>query len=84
MNSHIRLPKFDKPFGSRFLFLKKKKKFGELALVDVRVILLVEDDRIDEYIHPHTELETLRARMVYMGMYNMVILSPLPNKGSNR
>jgi hypothetical protein len=35
---------------------------------------------MDECIHPHTELETLRARMVYTGMDNMVILSPLPNK----
>ena len=75
-----RTTKFDKPFGSRFLFLKKKKKLGEPTLVDVRVILLIEDDKMDEYIHPHTELETLRAQMVYMGMDNMVILSPLPNK----
>jgi hypothetical protein len=81
MDSHIGIPKFDKPFGSRFLFLKKKKKkLGEPTLVDVRVILFVEDDKMDEYIHPHTELETLRAQMVYMVMDNMVILSPLPNK----
>ena len=48
-------------------------------MVDVRVILLVEDDKMDEYIHPHTELETLRAWMVYMGMGNTVILFPVPN-----
>ena len=40
------------------------KVFGEPTLVDVRVILLVENDKMDEYIHPHIELETLRARMV--------------------
>jgi hypothetical protein len=62
------------------IFEKKKKKLGEPTLVDVRVILFVEDDKMDEYIHPHTELETLRAQMVYMVMDNMVILSPLPNK----
>jgi hypothetical protein len=77
MDSHIGLPKFDEPFGSRFLFLKN---FGESTLVDMRAILLVEDDKMDEYIHPYTELETLRAQMVCMGMDNMVILSPLPNK----
>ena len=54
--------------------------FGEPTLVDVKVILLVEDDKMDEYIHPHIKLKTLRAWMVYMGMDNMVILSPLPNK----
>jgi hypothetical protein len=53
-------------------------------LADVRVILLVEDDKMDECIHPHIELETLKARMVYTGMDNTVILSLLPNKGSNR
>ena len=47
-------------------------------MVDVKVILLVEDDKMDEYIH--IKLKTLRAWMVYMGMDNMVILSPLPNK----
>jgi hypothetical protein len=50
---------------------------GEPSLVDVRVILLVEDDKMDEYIHPHTELETLRAQIVYMGMDNTVIIFPL-------
>ena len=73
MDSHIGLPKFDEPFGSRFLFLKN---FGESTLVDMRVILLVEDDKMDEYIHPYTELETLRAQMVCMGMDNMVIFFP--------
>jgi hypothetical protein len=47
----------------------------EPTSVDVRVILLVENDKIDEYIHPCIELETLRARVVCMGMDNMVILS---------
>jgi hypothetical protein len=42
------------------------KIFGEPTLVDVRVILLVKDDKMDEYIHPHTELETLRVWMIYM------------------
>jgi hypothetical protein len=74
MDSHIGLPKFDEPFGSRFLFFFLN--FGKPTLVDVRVILLVEDDKMDEYIHPHIELETLRARMVYMGMDNMVIPFP--------
>jgi hypothetical protein len=55
------------------------ENFGEPTLVDVRVILLVEDDKMDGYIHPHIELETLKARMVYMGMDNMVILFPLSN-----
>ena len=58
--------------------------FGEPTLVDVKVILLVEDNKMDEYIHPYTELETLKARMVYMGMDNMVILSPLPNKNTQK
>ena len=49
-------------------------------MADVRVVLLVEDDKMDECIHPHKELETLRVRMVYTGMDNTVILSPLPNK----
>jgi hypothetical protein len=53
------------------------KDFGEPTLVDVSVILFVENDKMDDYIHPHVELETLRARMVYMGRDNMVILFPL-------
>ena len=48
-------------------------------MVDARVILLVEDDKMDEYIYPHIELETFRAWMVYMGMGNTVILFPVPN-----
>ena len=43
--------------------------------VDVRVILWVEDDWTDVYIHPYVELETLRARVVCTGMDNVVILS---------
>jgi hypothetical protein len=30
-------------------------------LADVRVILLVEDDKMDEYLYPHMELKTLRV-----------------------
>ena len=48
MDSYIKLQKFNEPFGSRFLFLKN---FGESTLVDMRVILLVEDDKMDEYIY---------------------------------
>ena len=48
-------------------------------LVNVRVILLVEDDKMDEYIHPHIELETLRAQVVSTGIDNMVILFLLSN-----
>ena len=42
--------------------------------VDVRVILLVEDDKT-MYICPYMELKTLRALVVCMGMDNVVILS---------
>ena len=42
--------------------------------VDVSVILLVEDD-MTMYIRPYIELKTLRARVVCMGMDNVVILS---------
>ena len=37
----LTLPKFDEPFSARFHF---ENFFGELSLVDVRVILLVEYD----------------------------------------
>jgi hypothetical protein len=62
-------------YGSGFL----KAFFRETTLVDVRVILLVEDDKIYEYIHPHIELETLRARVFCIGMDNVVVLFPLSN-----
>ena len=39
-------------------------------LVDVRVILLVEDDTMGEYLHPYIELGTFR---VYTCMYTMVM-----------
>ena len=42
------------------------KDFGEPTLVDVRVILFVEDAKMDDHIHPHVELETL---VVYICMY---------------
>jgi hypothetical protein len=37
------------------------ENLGKPTLVDARIILLVKDDKMDEYIHPHIELETLRA-----------------------
>jgi hypothetical protein len=40
-------------------------------LVDVRVILLVEDDKMNGHIHPYTELETLRIWMTYMCVHMM-------------
>ena len=42
--------------------------------VDVRVILLAEYDKTI-YIRPYIELETPKARVVCMGMDNVVILS---------
>ena len=56
------------------------KIFGEPTLVDVRVILLVEDDKMDEYIHPHTELETLRVWMIYMCVHMMGMDATCINK----
>jgi hypothetical protein len=38
-------------------------------LVDVRVILLVEDNTMGKYLHPYTESGTLRA---YTCIYTMV------------
>ena len=42
--------------------------------VNVKVILLVENDKTI-YIRPYIELKTLRARVVCIGMDNVVILS---------
>jgi hypothetical protein len=42
--------------------------------VDARVILLIEDDKT-MYMRPYIELRTLKARVVCMGMDNVVILS---------
>jgi hypothetical protein len=67
MDSHIGLQRFEEPFDSRFHF---ENFFGEPSLVYVRVILLVEVDKMGEYLHPHIELETLR---VYTCMYMMVM-----------
>ena len=67
MDSHIGLPRLEEPFGSQFRF---ENFFGELSLVYVRVILLVEIDKMGDYLHPHTELETPR---VYMCMYTLVM-----------
>ena len=66
MDSHIGLPRFDEPFGSWFRF---ENFFREPSLVYVRVILIVEVDKMGEYLHPHIELETLR---VYTCIYTMV------------
>ena len=52
--------------GSIFYFFKD---FWEPMLVDMRVIiLLVEADTVGEYLHPYTELGTLK---VYTNMYTM-------------
>ena len=53
-----------------YLAFNLEKNFGEPSLVYVRVILLVEADKMGEYLHPHIELETLR---VYTCMYTMVM-----------
>ena len=63
MDSHIGLPRLEESFGSQFRF---ENFFGKLSLVYVRVILLVEVNKMGEYLHPHIELETPR---VYMHMY---------------
>jgi hypothetical protein len=53
------------------------KDFGEPTLVDVRVILFVEDAKMDDHIHPHVELETLG---VYICMYMMGMDATCINK----
>jgi hypothetical protein len=58
----LTLPKFDEPFGARFHF----ENFWEPSSVDVRVILLVEDDKT---IYIPIESETLG---VFMCMYMTV------------
>ena len=50
------------------------KDFWEPVSVNVRVILLVKDDKT-MYIRPYIELRTPRARVVCMGIDNVVILS---------
>jgi hypothetical protein len=67
MDSNIGLPTFYELLGSWFRF---ENFFGEPSLVYVRVILIVEANKMGEYLHPHIELETLR---VYMCMYTMVM-----------
>ena len=42
------------------------KILGEPMLVDVRVILLVEDDKMGEYLHPHVELKTPKVYTMVM------------------
>jgi hypothetical protein len=70
MDSHIikirRAFRLSVPFFWKF--------FKEPTSVDVRVVFLVEDDKTI-YICPYIELETLKARVVCMGMDNVVILS---------
>jgi hypothetical protein len=56
------------------------ENLGEPTFVDVRVILLVEDDKMDEYIHPYTELETLRVWMIYMYRHMMEMDATCINK----
>ena len=58
----LTLPKFDEPFGARFHF----ENFWEPSLVNVRVILLVEDDKT---IYIPVKSETLG---IFMCMYMMV------------
>ena len=74
MDSHIESQRFLTSLSTHSSYFEN---LGEPTLVDVRVILLVKDNKMDEYIHPHTELETLRAWVVYMGMDNTVILFPV-------
>ena len=50
-------------------------------MVGVRVILLVEDDKMDDYIHPHTELETLG---VFMCMYMTIVITLFLPPGFSR
>ena len=63
VDSHIGLPRLEESLDSQFRF---ENFFGKLSLVYVRVILLVEVNKMGEYLHPHIELETPR---VYMHMY---------------
>ena len=56
------------------------ENLGEPTLVNVRVILLVEDDKMDEYIYPYTELETLRVWMIYMYRHMMGMDATCINK----
>ncbi len=60
-------PKFYEAFVPRS---HSEKFLGEPILVNVKVTLLVEDDKMGEHLHPHIELETLR---VYTSMYTMVM-----------
>ena len=56
------------------------KILEESTVVDVRVTLLVEDDKIKECIYPYIELETLRVWMTYMCMHMMDIDAICINK----
>jgi hypothetical protein len=51
------LSKFDEPFGVQFHF----ENFWEPMSIGVKVILLVEGDIVGEYLHPYTELGTLKV-----------------------
>jgi hypothetical protein len=49
MDSHIGSQRFLTSLSAHGSYFEN---LGESTLVDVRVILLVEDDKMDEYIHP--------------------------------
>jgi hypothetical protein len=66
MDSHIGLPRLEELFGSQFRFENFFFFFGKLSLVYVRVVLLVEVDKMGEYLHPHIELETPRVYTMVM------------------
>ena len=59
--------KIDEPFGVQSHFLND---FWELTLVGVKVVLLVGDDTMGEYLHPYTEFGALE---VYTHMYIVVL-----------
>ena len=48
-------PEIDEPFGVRSHFLKD---FWETTSVGVKVVLLVGDDTMGEYLHPYTKTGT--------------------------
>jgi hypothetical protein len=64
------LSKFDEPFGVRFHF----KNFWEPMSISVKVILLVGGDIVGEYLHPYTELGTLKVNT------NMCIMDKLTKR----
>ena len=77
MDSHIRTQRFLTSLSANSSYFENLR---EPTLVNVRVILLVEDDKMDEYIHPYTELETLRVWMIYMCRHMMGMDATCINK----